>query len=289
MFASLCTPAGPGYAIAAPAKVNLHLELLGKRPDGYHDLETLIVCVNLFDTLLIQPSRELHLTCDTPGIPTDGKNLVVKAAKALQAAAGTDAGAAIHLTKRIPHEAGLGGGSSDAAAALFALNQLWKLGLSDAELQTVAGTVGSDVPAFLAGSASWCTGRGEIVEPVEVPRMHLVIVKPAVGLSTAAVYGKVNLGTAGVSPWVPNTTHGLTPAVPILFNRLQAAAFALQPLVERVYDRLHECEPQGVLLSGSGSSVFAVARNSADAQRIAGCYAALCDPSDHVFAVETCR
>jgi 4-diphosphocytidyl-2-C-methyl-D-erythritol kinase len=298
MFASLCTRAGHGFTVAAPAKVNLHLELLGKRPDGYHDLETLIACVNLFDTLLVQPSRELTLTCDTPGIPTDGKNLVLKAANALRAAAGTDAGAAIHLVKRIPHEAGLGGGSSDAAAALFALNQLWKLGLGLEQLKTVAGTIGSDVPSFLAGSASWCTGRGEIAEAVDLPKMHLVIVKPAVGLSTAAVYRST---TPPPYP-LPEAERGSLVFNPLRFgeggsrsepggvkgfNRLQTAAFALQPLVERVYDRLRECEPRGVLLSGSGSSVFAVARNAVDTRRIAREYAEKADPTDRVFAVET--
>ena len=138
-----CLPAGAGFVIAAPAKVNLHLELLGKRPDGYHELETLIATVNLYDTLEIQPARDLTLACDLPGIPTDSKNLVIKAAEALRAATETPFGASIRLTKRIPHEAGLGGGSSDAAAALFALNQLWKLGLNVKELQAVAAVVGT--------------------------------------------------------------------------------------------------------------------------------------------------
>jgi len=287
MFASLCTPACAGFVIAAPAKVNLYLELLGKRPDGYHDLETLIVCVNLFDTLEIQPARELSLGCNLPGMPTDAKNLVLKAAIALRAAAGIGAGATIYLTKRIPHEAGLGGGSSDAAAALFALNRMWKIGLNDTELKAVAGAVGSDVPSYLAGAASWCTGRGEIAEPAEVPPLHLVIVKPAVGLSTAEVYQSVRAGS--VSDGASNPTLTLPALTKPLFNRLQAAAFALQPLVERVYDRFRECDPLGVLLSGSGSSVFAVARDAADAKRIARQYAALGDPTDRVYAVRTCR
>jgi 4-diphosphocytidyl-2-C-methyl-D-erythritol kinase len=300
-----CLPAGAGYVIVAPAKVNLYLELLGKRPDGYHEIATLIATVNLYDTLEIQPARDLTLSCNLPGIPTDSKNLVLKAAEALRASTGTPFGASIRLTKRIPHEAGLGGGSSDAAAALFVLNRLWKLDLSTLELQTVAAAVGSDVPAFLAGPASWCTGRGEIAEPAEIGGpLHLVIVKPAVGLSTAEVYRNVKLETPPPGP-LPEAERGsivFNPlrfgeggsrsepggVFPTLFNRLQAAAFALQPAVKLVYDRLRECDPLGALLSGSGSSVFAVARDAADAKRIAAKYATLGEPTDRVFTVVTC-
>jgi len=285
--------AGAGYVIAAPAKVNLHLELLSKRPDGYHELRTLIATVNLYDTLEIQPARELALSCDAPGIPTDSKNLAMKAAEALRAATGTNFGASINLTKRIPHEAGLGGGSSDAAAALFTLNRLWKLDLSDAELMTVAAAVGSDVAAFLAGPSSWCTGRGELAKPADIgDPMHLVIVKPAVGLSTAAVYANVDL-RAGLRERPESLAEILRvltqPGSTVeLFNRLQPAAFALQPAVKLVYDRLRECDPLRALLSGSGSSVFAVARNAADARRIAAEYATLGEPTDRIYAVRTC-
>jgi 4-diphosphocytidyl-2-C-methyl-D-erythritol kinase len=177
--------AGPDAIVAwAPAKVNLTLEVVGKRPDGYHAIETLMVAVDLFDTLEVRrgPAGVVALECDPPTLPTDGRNLVVKAADALRRAAGTDQGASLRLTKRIPHEAGLGGGSSDAATTLLALNRLWGLGLGRDELAAVAAGVGSDVAFFLSPPAGWCTGRGEVVTSEPVGReLDLVVVKPAVG------------------------------------------------------------------------------------------------------------
>ena len=282
-------PAG-GRRIDAPAKVNLFLELVRKRSDGYHDLETLIVLVELADTLEVEPriDGELRLECDEPGIPTGPTNLVWKAAAALKARFGVTAGATIRLTKRIPHEAGLGGGSSDAASTIAALNAVWGLNRPAAELAPVAAEVGSDVAAFLCPPACWCTGRGEVVTPVPLGApLHLVIVKPPVGLSTAAVYQ-----ACAVPETLVNGTAirialavGAVGAVGAgLHNRLQSPAFALQPAVKAVYDALIATEPAGVLVSGSGSCVFAVARDAADADRIAGAVAA---PDCRVFATRT--
>src|SRR5262249_19298604 len=138
------------------------------------------------------PSGRLSLECDTPGVvPTGPENLVLRAASALKQMTGTARGAVIRLTKRIPTEAGLGGGSSDAAATIAALERLWRLALSQESRLAVAATVGSDVGFFLSPPAGWCTGRGELVEPAPVGRvLDLVVVKPPVGLSTAAVYGR---------------------------------------------------------------------------------------------------
>src|SRR6476469_7269340 len=177
--------------VSAPAKVNLFLEVLGKRADGYHEIATLMLAIDLEDELDVAPaeSGELSLTCDDPALPTGPENLVLKAASRLRAETGTSAGARIHLRKRIPWAAGLGGGSSDAAAALEGLNELWKLGLSTAALARVGSDIGSDVPFFLNGPAAWCTGRGEVVTPVKVGKpLDLVLVKPAEGLGTAEVY-----------------------------------------------------------------------------------------------------
>jgi len=271
-------PAGTNARIiSAPAKVNLFLELVRKRDDGYHDIATLMATVNLYDTLEIQArsNRDIQLKCTAPGIPTGPTNLVVRAAMELQSATGTPLGASIHLTKRIPHEAGLGGGSSDAAATLAALNALWKLNLTRRELEPIAAKIGSDVPFFLYGGAAWCTGRGEIVEPLPEPELlHLVLVKPAVGLSTAEVYRNVQL------PEVPQTGEAIRTAFQQgkgnsaaiagqLFNRLQSSAFGLQPLVATLYEQLNTCGPLGGLLSGSGSSLFALCRDRQDARRVA--------------------
>lgn len=257
--------------IWAPAKVNLFLEVLGKRPDGYHAIETLILAVDLFDTLEIRddPAGRLSLECDPPGLPTGPGNLVWKAAQALDATRG----AALRLVKRIPSAAGLGGGSSDAAATIAALNQLWDLHRSRAELLRVAAGVGSDVGFFLTPPAGWCTGRGEVVEPESVSRpLDLVLVKPAVGLSTADVYRRVTVPADPMSgePARAALRAGDPEQVArCLHNRLQDAAFAVEPVVERVFRRLLACRPLGCLVSGSGSSVFAVCRDRADAVRVA--------------------
>ncbi len=286
-----------GRVIRAAAKVNLFLEVLGKRADGFHEIATLIVPVNLYDTLEVQPAAggELRLVCDPPTVPAGPTNLVWKAADELRRAFGVTAGADIRLTKRIPHEAGLGGGSSDAAAAIAALNAVWGLNRGIRELAPVAAAVGSDVPVFLtvrpgwvalsesdirsdsrresATLGGWCTGRGEIVTPVPVGApLHLVIVKPPVGCPTAEVYKRVTVPPsprAGGAALEALASGDPTRVAAALHNRLQPAAFDLQPAVRRVYDALNSCGPLGCLLSGSGACVFAVCRDRRDAARVA--------------------
>lgn len=291
-------PAGPGgLVLAAPAKLNLYLEVLGKRPDGYHDLETLMVGVNVYDTLELRPRADdrLVLTCDRLDLPTGPDNLVVKAAERLRLRAQRPAlGADLHLAKRIPAQAGLAGGSSDAAAALVGLNRVWNLNLSVATLALVAAEVGSDVAFFLSLPAGWCTGRGERVAP-EPPGggFHVVLVMPRVGLSTPAVFRQL------VVPASPNSgaavraafrTGDATALGAALFNRLQGPAFALAPEVERVYRRLAALGPAGCLMSGSGSAVFAVCRDAAEAARVAAGFRAAEPPGEspsHVLVART--
>lgn len=257
----------------APAKVNLHLEVLARRPDGFHDLETLMVAVNLFDTLEFRPADRLSLDCTDPALPTGPDNLVLKAAAALARRTGHAAEAAIHLAKCIPQRAGLGGGSSDAAAALLGLNELWGLGLTNDKLSAVAAEVGSDVAFFLHAPAAWCTGRGEVVTPVPLGRrLHLVLVCPVDGLSTAVVFGALRVpdrprhGTAIRSA----VEAGDVAAVGhLLFNRLQGPAEALCPPIKAIYDRLAAHQPAGCLMSGSGSTLFALCDGRADAVRLA--------------------
>ena len=269
-------PAGArGRVVAAPAKVNLFLELLGKRSDGYHDLRTLVAPIDLYDTLEIRPRDDdrIVLTCDAPGIPTGDRNLVWKVADALRKANSIAAGATIHLTKRIPHEAGLGGGSSDAASALRALNAVWNRNKSLDELTSIAARIGSDVAAFLHDGPTWCIGRGEVAVPIASPiPLDLVIVKPPFGLSTAEVYRSAHLVEAPVDGGAICAALAAGDAVAVgrlMHNRLQPSAFALQPLMDWVYEALLAPEPLGAMLSGSGSCVFALARNRPDALRIA--------------------
>ncbi len=180
-----------GVEALAPAKLNLFLEILGRRPDGYHEIETLMVAVNLFDQLTFadEPAGAVALTCDDPSLPTGRDNLVVKAAERLKAATGCERGARIALRKAIPAQAGLAGGSSDAAATLVGLDRLWNLRTPPGRLDELAGEIGSDVAFFLRTPAAVCRGRGEIVEAVTLPSaLHFVVVCPTIGLSTADVY-----------------------------------------------------------------------------------------------------
>jgi 4-diphosphocytidyl-2-C-methyl-D-erythritol kinase len=273
-------PAGAdGIVIAAPAKLNLFLEVLRKRPDGYHDIESLMVAVDLFDTLAVraQATGAISLTCDPPGLSAGADNLVVKAANLLRRQAGRpELGAAIHLTKRIPTQAGLGGGSADAAAALLALNQIWKLAQTREELAAMGASIGSDVAFFLSPPAAWCEGRGEVVTPEPVGRpLDFVLVAPAVGLATADVYRRLEV------PAAPSAGAELRRAVRAgdaeavgrsLFNRLEKPAFALAPAVERVSRRLAGLGPCGALMTGSGSAAFAVCRSRQEAIRLAAAF-----------------
>jgi 4-diphosphocytidyl-2-C-methyl-D-erythritol kinase len=262
-------------SVRAPAKVNLFLELLGKRPDGYHEIATLMVAVNLYDTLEFaeEPSGQLVLTCDHPGLSTGPDNLVRRAADLLRRRTGCDRGARIHLIKRIPMAAGLAGGSSDAAAALAGLNLLWNLGLSAAELGRLAADAGSDTAFFFATPAAWCTGRGELVSPAPVARpLHFLLVCPATGLSTAAVYRGATIPEQPVAGDAIRRALARGDAAAVgglLHNRLQAPAERLCPAVAELTERLARLRPAGVRMSGSGSSLFALGRDRYETVRLA--------------------
>ena len=187
-------PIAGGVEVFAPAKLNLFLEVLGRRPDGYHEIETVMIATSLYDGLTIHddPSGEIRLRCNDPTLPVDGENLVIKAADRLKAATGCPRGARFELTKAIPAQAGLAGGSSDAAATLAGLDRVWDLGLSREALDAIAAEVGSDVAFFNHVPAAVCRGRGERVEAVSLnDRYNFVLVCPPVGVSTAEVYRKV--------------------------------------------------------------------------------------------------
>ena len=277
---------GGKLVVEAPAKLNLFLEILGKREDGYHELETLMVVVDLFDTLIFteENSNAIRLRCSQAGIrlplpapsgiartssdaaedaiPTGPENLVYKAAQLLREHAGVEVGVRIDLRKRIPAAAGLAGGSSDAAATLMALNRFWKLQLGKSELQRLASQLGSDVAFFVDGtSAAVCHGRGEIIEPLDVPLgLHFVIVRPRTGLSTALVYKHAQV------PANKKSVHALAAALragrigvagQLLHNGLQPPAERLNPEVKRLQSLFSSLPVLGHQLSGSGTAYFA--------------------------------
>jgi 4-diphosphocytidyl-2-C-methyl-D-erythritol kinase len=287
---------GSSVLVRAPAKVNLFLEVLRRRPDGYHDLATLMLAVSLRDTLELRddPSGVVTLHCDHPGLSAGPDNLILRAAEALRRRTGHAGGARVRLWKRIPLAAGLAGGSSDAAATLAGLNVLWRLGLTSAELAAIGAEVGSDVAFFFAAPAAWCTGRGEVVESLRLGRpLDLVLAKPVEGLATAKVFGALTV------PSEPLEGRELRRAVEKgeieelgrrLHNRLQAAAEGLCPAVADLRRRMAALGPAGVLMSGSGSTVFALCRESAEALRVARALSAGRDSGSkpRVYVVRSC-
>jgi 4-diphosphocytidyl-2-C-methyl-D-erythritol kinase len=170
---------GDGFTIAARAKVNLGLEILGRRADGYHEIATVLQEIDLADELVFREAPEVSLTCSEPTL-ADESNLIVRAVRLLQQETGRSAGVAIHLEKRIPVSAGLGGGSSDAAATLVGLNHFWQLRLTEADLGELASRLGSDVPFFIRGGTQLATGRGETLESLPTPSLRLQLVVPTV-------------------------------------------------------------------------------------------------------------
>jgi len=259
----------------APAKVNLYLEVHGKRPDGYHEIATLMVAIRLFDTLVFkeEPDGLLQLGCNHAELSIGPDNLVLRAARLLQERTGRQRGASIRLVKRIPMAAGLAGGSTDAAATLWGLNRLWNLGLTRDELAKLGGELGSDVPFFFHTPAAWCTGRGEIVTPVPMGKpLDLVLLCPPLGCPTAEVYRRVQV------PAVPESGEAIRRGLAggdveemgrRLFNRLQPAAEKFAPPIASYYRLLAQRGPAGQLMSGSGSSLFALCRSRAEARRLA--------------------
>ncbi len=281
----------------APAKVNLGLAVHRRRPDGYHDISTLLLKISLVDEvrLTAQP-REIVVHCEHPEVPSDARNLVHRAAVALQPGA-PGQGVCLTLQKTIPVAAGLGGGSSDAAATLIGLNMLWQLGLSSTELAAYAARLGADVPFFLLPTvAAMGYGRGDDLEPVACPRtFYLVLVKPPIAVSTAWVYQQLRFELTAP----PKDTTILKQCLEsgdieglgaVCFNDLEAVVVRHVPVVQDVKRALMRPGVYGVCMSGSGPTVYAlcpswdVAHEVASAVRQRGWGVWVCQPWQHVAA-----
>ncbi len=264
--------------LRTPAKVNPVLEVLGRREDGYHELVLVFQAVGLYDELEFVRGGDgvrLEILESPSPLAADGSNLVMKAARLfLGEVLKGEADVLIRLKKRIPLAAGLGGGSSDAAATLAGLNLVFNALAPPKTLEALAARLGSDVPFFLTGGTALGTGRGEVVTPLEpAPPMPLVLVKPAAGLLTPAVYqsGKALFSSGERTRLFRSLLRekNLPKIAGSLFNSLQPAAFALMPEVEGIKSRLMQAGALGALVSGSGPTVFAAAPNKAEAERIA--------------------
>ncbi len=252
-------------AVRCPGKVNLHLEVLGRRPDGYHELRTLFVAVGVRDELELTaaPSGVLELTVEPAGAVSAGTdNLIVRAARAAAVAWGEDAGARITLRKRIPIGGGMGGGSADAAAALVGLSALWGRSQTPAALSSLAASLGSDVPFFLIGGAAWGEGRGtEVTAVADLPPWWLVLLAGEEPVSTAEVYTLLGFGPAGVasrSPVYDWIAAGGALPLSACRNDLEATVVARWPEVAVRLAALRATNPLLAMLSGSGGTVFAV-------------------------------
>jgi len=247
-------------SLMAPAKINLSLRILGKRADGFHELETLMVPIGLADAVEVShgTGHGITLTCNDPELPTGAENLCVKAAEAFRAATGLDHGIAITLMKRIPHGAGLGGGSSDAAAVLKGLNELFDHPLVVEELHQIAATLGSDIPFFLGSGPAWCRGRGEILETASaIPQRRLLLINPPFPVPTAWAYKKyAELKESGKLPDQPEKQclDDLE-----IINDLEAPVFHKHLLLPVMKTWLrHQLGVESAFMTGSGSTMVAV-------------------------------
>ena len=261
-------------AAFAPAKVNLYLHVTGRRADGYHLLDSLVAFVDIGDRLRAEPATSLSLTVDGPEAAdlaaVGGDNLVLRAARLLADQAGTTAGAALHLDKHLPVAAGIGGGSSDAAAALLALKGLWQISLQDEALWALGARLGADIPACLYRRAVWVGGIGERLEPAgPLPEAGILLVNPRRALSTAAVFAarRGPFGHVGRFAPMPSAAAALARALMPCRNDLTEAAIGLVPEIGAVLARLGRLP--GCLLarmSGSGATCFALFANRAAAE-----------------------
>ena len=258
----------------SPAKINVYLRILGKRADGYHDLETVMLPLDFGDTMSFEARPAgIEFTCDDPRLPVDETNLVVRAAKLL-----TPGGVKITLQKRTPLAAGLGGGSSNAATTLLGLSQLWQTGASAGKLHELAASLGSNINFFLAGSAALCRGRGERVEPVPCKlSAAILLANPGFGISTKWAYERWAAVAPTLTAKPPDVSlllralaeddlEGVSAA---MFNSLEGPSVGKFPVLRLLKDAMRAGGAPGALMSGSGATVFGLFAEVAQAEHSA--------------------
>jgi 4-diphosphocytidyl-2-C-methyl-D-erythritol kinase len=253
------------FTLPSYAKVNLYLEVLGKRPDGYHEIVTVLQTISLFDELTFEDAASgIVLNIHGLPLPQGEKNLIVRAANALRSETGIERGAQIGLRKRIPVGGGLGGGSSNAAVTFIGLTKLWGIDLPIRALEKIAGTLGSDVPFFLRGGTALGTGRGEILEPIDDVRFkYAVITTPRLHISSASAYAGLNAPnlTNTASNRILNVSRAAGLLGGELKNDFEKTVFSKHPEVERAKQKLTRLGAKHALMSGSGASVFGIFDN----------------------------
>jgi 4-diphosphocytidyl-2-C-methyl-D-erythritol kinase len=254
--------------IFSPAKINLYLRIAGKRPDGYHELVTVMLPLDFGDEITLQSRKTgLTLQCDNPTLPTDDTNLALRAAKKLAKVFAVRQGAKITLKKRTPLAAGLGGGSSNAAAVLMGLERHWKLGAPTEKLHGLAASMGSDINFFMAGGAALCRGRGEKIEAIPCRlSAAILLVNPGFGISTKWAYENWAKAVAELRLTAPPpevslllralAEDDLAAVSRCLFNSLEAPSVRKYPVLELIKKAMRDGGAAGALMSGSGATVF---------------------------------
>ncbi len=278
-------------SVNAPAKINLTLEVLGVRQDGYHELRSVVQTIALADTITFEPAESLRFQADTPAWDS-GRSLVPKAAAMLQEQAGVTRGALISLTRRVPLLTGLGGDSSAAAAALRGLNQLWDLKMAPADLAALGAKLGSDIPFFIYGGTAFMSGRGEIVEPVAAARPHpVVVVVPVVARpaeKTKTLYGALwaQHYTAGeiTRRLAQDIGQGVDFDHSLLFNTFENIAFEQYPGLDTFRQHFLQLGAPDVHLCGSGPALYSLIDRRPDAEEI---FARLQQQNVEVYLTET--
>ena len=272
--------------VFAPAKINLSLKISGRRDNGFHEIETLIVPISLCDEMKIEKNEGgIEFRCDDPSVPSGEDNLVIRAAKSFFVATKLEPAVSIELKKKIPHGAGLGGGSSDAATTLLTLNGLFETKLSAEVLAKMAGAIGSDVPFFIFESAAICKGRGELVAPAKLPeQLSILLLKPGFIVPTEWAYSRWQHSLE-----IPDVSY-----LPQEFGGQTFVSDLERPVFEKFVFLAHmkmwllkQPEVGAALMSGSGSTMFAVMGANADGERLAKRAKVELDPELWTCACET--
>ena len=274
--------------VLAPAKINLSLRILGRRDDGFHEIETLITPISIYDEIKIESrnlKKGIEFRCDDPSVPAGNDNLIVRAAKSFFAATKVKPAVSIEVKKKIPHGAGLGGGSSDAASTLLALNEVFETNLPREAVAKMAEAIGSDVSFFIFQSAARCKGRGELVTALDLKeKLSVLLLKPGFGVSTAWAYARWR-----DSREIPSVSYAAQECARHTFlNDLERPVFEKFVFLGQLKMWLLQQREVGTaLMSGSGSTVFAVIRSRADADVLAQRAKAELDPELWTCACET--
>jgi 4-diphosphocytidyl-2-C-methyl-D-erythritol kinase len=260
----------------ASAKINLSLDVLHKRNDGYHEVEMVMTMVDLADHIEMQelPRDTIIISSQSGYIPLDEKNLAFQAARLIKDRYEVSQGVYIHLDKKIPVAAGLAGGSSDAAATLRGLNRLWRLQIPMDELQRLGAELGSDVPFCVTGGTALATGRGERLQPIESPpQCWVILAKPPINVSTSDIYTRLNAQNIKAHPSTVNVleairSKNLDKLCQNMGNVLEEVTLDLYPIVRQLKQSMERLGAEGVLMSGSGPTVFGIVSKEAKAERI---------------------